>query len=242
MNTSQFITFLLENCAATLTRQRALFYVNQAQNKILGTNHPSTRVQPDPYFDTEDDVYSYVANLHCRTADVPRVPGSLVGDVRSITRIYAFLPRGCGVWGYWGAGCWFGAWDCNVRPERVQYGNGEWTLDARWAVVQSNEPGQADCLIKWQKPNNPGLTTVRWYAETYLWPTQLTSENVPLAIPADFQTDLLLEATLAIIERREYGRADYSREAFEADLKRFGDKYSSTGVQELTGLVPYREC
>ncbi len=241
MTTAKFITLLLENVAASLTRVKALEYTNIAQNELLGTNHPVTRVQPDPYFETLDDIYTYTANERIRTADVPRVPGALVGDVRSISRIYAFLPGGCGVWGYWGGGNWFGAWDCNVRPEQVQYGMGEWTLDARWAVVQSSEPLENDCLVKWQKPNNPGVTTTRWYAETYLWPRQLLSERVPLTVPADFQRTLLMEHVIAIIEKRAYGRDDYTRAAVDEDMKRFRDKYANTQVQELVGQVPFKE-
>ena len=40
---------------------------------------------------------------------------------------------------------------------------------------------------------------------------------------------------------REYGRADYSREAYDAALTRFRDKYANTPVQELTGLVTFKE-
>ncbi len=241
MNTKAYLTWLAPYVSATLTRTQLLQYVNLAQNKILGSNHPITRVQPDPYFETLDDTYSYVANLHCRTANRPREAGELVGDVRSITRIYALLPNGCGIWGYWGNNCWFGAWDCNVRPEQFSYANGEWSLDARWALVNSSEPMSNDCLIKWQKPNNPGVTAVRWYAETYLWPQQLLTENVPLTVPEDFQTDLLLEAVLSLIERREYGRDDFPRAAYEEALKRFRDKYANTPVQEFTGRVPFIE-
>ncbi len=239
MNTKAYLKWLRPFVSATLTNTELLFYVNLAQNKILGSNHPITRVQPDPYFETTDDLYAYVANERLRTANVPRVPGDLVGDVRSVTRIYALFPNGCGFWGYWGAG--IGAWDANVRPEHVSYAQGEWWLDARWALVNSSEPMTSDCLIKWQKPNNPGETIVRWYAETYLWPAQLLTDKVPLTIPEDFQTDLLLEAVLSLLERREYGRDDFPRAAYDAALQRFRDKYTNTPVQELTGQVPFRE-
>lgn len=240
MTTTKFITLLLENVAASLTRTKALEYTNIAQNELLGTNHPITRVQPDPYFETSDGIYSYVANERIRTADLVRTPGDLVGDVRSVSRIYSFLPRGCGVYGYWNNG-YYGMWDCTVRPEQVQYGMGEWTLDARWAVVQSSEPSQNDCLIKWQKPNNPRDTTTRWYAETYLWPKQLLSEQVQLTVPSDFQRTLLMELVVAIIEKRAYGRADYTAAAVEKDMERFRDKYANTAVQEMTGFVPFKE-
>ncbi len=239
MTTKEYLTWLKPYVAATLTRTELLFYVNLAQNKILGSNHPITRVQPDPYFDTAYDVYSYVANLHCRDANVPRVPGELVGDIRAISRLYSLLPNGCGLWGYWGAGN--GAWNCNVRPEHVQYARGEWSLDARWALVNSKRPLANDCLIKWQKPNNPGVTTVRWFAETYLWPAQLLTDNVQLTVPEEFQTDLLLEAVLSLIERREYGRDDFPRAAYDAAMIKFREDYANTPVQELTGAVPFKD-
>ncbi len=235
MDAAAFYNRVIENCAASLTVEEARRYTNDAQNIILGPEHPMMRVQPDPFFTTTDGVYSYVAALACKNADTPE-PGDVVGDIRSIARIYSLDPN-CRVFpfGLWGMGLW------SSRPQRLHVGRGEIWTTARIALVKSREPDSQDCVIKWEKSNNPGNTTKTWFAEAYLWPEQLISTNTPLTIPANYQTTILLETVLAMVEKRDYGRSGYSREQYNADMDAFQSEYANDPVEEDTNYTPFRD-
>jgi len=232
VETLEFLNRVIENTAASLSVEDARKYTNDAQNVILGPEHPMMRVQPDPYFTTTKDIFSYVASLACKNADTLE-PGAVVGDIRSIARIYSLSPR-CGVFPLVMAG-----W--SPRPQRIGVGRGEVWLDARFALVKSKKPVAQDCLIKWDKSNNPGDTTKTWFAEAYLWPRQIISTNIPLTVPDNYQTGILLETVLAMVEKRSYGRAGYSREEYLYDISQFQSEYANDATQEDRNFTPFRD-
>lgn len=232
MTTPELLEYLLENVGGALSYERARFYLNLSQNEVLGADHPLMRAQPDPFFQTVKDSYSYIASLNCLNAD-SIVPGAPVGDVRSISKIYRLQPLVCGTF----PSPWTKRW---IRTEKVEFDDGDISVVARVAVVKSKNPLSQDCLVKWEKTNNPGTSTDEWFAETYLWPAQITSDSVPITIPEQYQTTVLLENILAKIERREYGRADYPDAQYKADLQTFREEYDAMVVQENSGFTPFK--
>lgn len=242
MQTSQFIDLAVKRIVASLSRADILVYTNQVQNFILGRDCPVSRVQPDPYFTTVNAQYSYEASNYLYDS-TERDPGSLVGDVRNVKRIYRLTSPNCvpdvwwpetGVdWPYFAAGetVFFGDWGQEYR--------------ANIGVIISKNPDSEDCVIKWPNTYNPHDSTKRWRAEVYKWPTQLLSESVALSIPDEEVLTLLLPGLMEYVEANEYGNGAFPSQQFIAKLQEFDEKYKIETLQatvQPAGRVPYRSC
>jgi hypothetical protein len=236
--TSDYIDYLETNLGAGYSRPQLLKLVNNVQNMILGKDTQLTRVWPDPFFQTTDEVFSYVANSVCKDAST-KIPGAVVGDIRAIRNIFspAFnrWPLGAG---YVGQGPGFRQW---YHPQPLQVSMNQWNTGANFSIKQSREPGLNDCIVKWDLTNNPGTTENVWFCEAYLWPAQLTSEDIPLTIPAEFQMSLLYWGVMMMTERREYGRGDTTREMYNEALTEFYYRYGNQPEQQNTYMTPPRD-
>lgn len=239
MLTSDFLDYLETNLGAGYSRPQLLKLVNNVQNMILGEDNNLTRVYPDPFFQTTDEVFSYVANSVCKDAS-SRIPGAAVGDIRTVRNIFSpSWSRWPAVGGYVGAGPGFRQY---YHPQGLQYSANQVNTGANFSIKQSREPGLNDCIVKWDLTNNPGTTEDIWFAEVYLWPAQLTSEGVQLTIPAEFQMDLLYWGIMMMTERREYGRGDTTREMYNEAMTKFRFQYGNQPSQQNDWITPPREA
>src|SRR5690606_25042293 len=87
MLAGEWIDYFIANTSAAVTRASVLQFLNIAQNQILSPDTDFMRVVPDPYFMTRDGTFRYVVNDSVRSS-VERIPGDLVGDVRSVKYVY----------------------------------------------------------------------------------------------------------------------------------------------------------
>lgn len=58
MQTSAFVTYMLQRLNANITREQALDLINIAQNEILSHENRFTRIVPDPFFHTGSDDFT----------------------------------------------------------------------------------------------------------------------------------------------------------------------------------------
>jgi hypothetical protein len=218
--TAELVTLISQEVGAAWSRTLILAAINNVQNELLGTDNDISRVKPDPFMTTAAATYSYVATSQFHDSSAG-TSGSLVGDVRSVRKIYS-LSSSIDILGFTALE------PGSARPYTLNR-RGNWDeVEARCDFVQSKEPDSSDALIKWWEGNDPAATTIYWRGEVYLWPTQLLTESVALTMPADFHDSLLLEGVIKRIERREFGRNLERAQMYEFEKKRFRTKYSST--------------
>ncbi len=232
---SDFLDFVQNNLGASYSRPQLRVLTNQIQNKILGEDNAVTRVYPDPYFQTTDLIYSYVASTACKDASSD-TPGAAVGDIRAIRNIYS--PDWCGRNGGWPSATPFRGY---YHPQLLQYTLNQANSGLNITQYESRGPGLSDCTIKIDLTNNPGDTEREYFAEAYLWPAQLTSENVALTIPDDFCLDLLFSGVMMMAEIRQYGRGPDMKGLYDEAYARFKAKYGNPLAQQITYLTPPRD-
>lgn len=216
MLASEFIDFYLRQASASVDRTFVLSTANWVQNKIAGMDTEFLRILPDPYFTTTAATYSYIANVVCLSS-VTATPGGSVGDVRMVREVYRRDPVP-------GAGDDFGR---QPYPDRIARDSAGGRFLAPIQCQGSGSPLADDCAVLWDLGQDPGDNTTLWRARAYRWPTQLSAEGIALTIPDDFAFDLLFEGVAAIIERAQYGKADYPLGMENQHMKRFMTKYSS---------------
>lgn len=231
MTTAEFVTLLLEEVGAGWTRPRALEVANDVQNEELGCAIDLMRVKPDPFVATTDAVYTYAASSFLYNATTG-AQGSLIGDIRDVKEVYR-LPSAQSLDDLTPLD------PTSDKPQYIEYHNPRRVI-ARVDVIPSIEPDSTDCTLKWWEQYNPGTTTITWRAVAYTWPSQLTSENVALKMPADFQRTLLLWGCLRHMERREYGKVDPVMHIRER--MRFRTKYQARSGQNIMGVAQPRFC
>jgi hypothetical protein len=231
VTTSQFVSLILDEVGSSWTRAQVLDITNNAQNEILGENLRLTRVRPDPFFATTDGTYTYTAasSLYDSSANTQ---GSLVGDVRTVTELYSYSNS-------------VSIFDnqtldpASEKPNQFEFTQTKDRVTMRLDCIDSLGPTLSDCTLKIYVTNNPGTTTTTWRAVAYKWPTQLTSENVALSVPADFQDTLLFFEVLKRLERREYGENAFTFQQAEYYRKRFRRKYNAQSDSDLR-IAPFR--
>lgn len=234
MTTGAFVTMVMEWLGSGWTRQRIREVANRCQNELLGTDCKLMRIKPDPFFASTDETYSYVASSSLYVSTTGE-QGALVGDIRAVRDLYTLS-----------------AIDDILTPGQIgPTSSRPYTFErtARGLITHavfdgddSIEPDSSDCTIKWWAENNPGDTTTTWRGVAYKWPTQLDTENIALSVPADFHDTLFLEMVLARTEKREYGRATFTKEDYEKEKKRFVNKYQRMSAAGETGWSVPREC
>jgi len=231
MQTTAFIDKLTKRTAATQDRIEALSIANSVQNYILGGECPLQRVQPDPLLHTVDSQYSYVASTSIFDDD-----GVLIGDIRSVRRVYALDTR---------VAARDVNWPLLEYGYKPKFGDRGIALDVPIGAPPSRNALSADCKIKWPRPQNPKDTTTLWRVECFTWPQQLTSENIPLSIPDEDVLPLLMRGCLEYIEEQEYGAGGWPSQAFKEALADFNERWASVVVQpaeQTENVTPYRPC
>lgn len=230
MTTAQFVSLVLDEVAAAYTRQQVLDVTNNAQNEILGENLVLMRVRPDPFMTTAAATYAYTAStaFHDSSAGTS---GALSGDVRSVVKIYSYNNS-------------VSIFDTQTldpaseKPNQVEYTQTKDLVTARFDCEDSLGPVLSDCTVNLYSTNDPGATTTVWRGVVYLWPTQLTSESIPLGVPADFQDTLLFMEVMKRLERREYGENNFAFQQAEYYRKKFRRKYNAQATSDLRFAWP----
>jgi hypothetical protein len=124
------------------------------------------------------------------------------------------------------------------KPNQVEFTQTKDRVTMRFECIDSIAPSASDCTVKLYSTNNPGATTTVWRATAYLWPNQLTSENIALSVPADFQDTLLFMEVIKRLERREYGENNFSFQQSEYYRKKFRRKYNAQATSDLRVAWP----
>lgn len=202
MTTSGFIDIIIEYIGSELTRPRALTYLNNAQNELLVGDNRLMRVLPDPFLTTVADTYQYVAST-ALFSSIGDAKGATQFDIYNVSRIYSFNKDNALLFRYNGQG--------NSTSSRRYVALNERASDevmAPFDCVKSVEPNFQDCLINWWGENDPGATTIDWRCECYRYPNQLTSEQIALETPSQFQDTLLLWMVLKRLAIRQYGTSN----------------------------------
>ncbi len=234
MNTAQFVTMVLDEVAASYTRQQVLDVVNDCQNQILGENCGLMRIKPDPFMTTTAGLYEYTAgsNFHLSDAGTSGAALSTNSIVpRTVTEIYSYNNS-------------VSIFDTSTldpaseKPNQVEYTQTKDRVTARFDCEDSIDPVSSYCYVKWYSANDPGDTTTTWRGVVYKWPTQLTSEAIALSIPADFQRTLLFYEVLKVLERREYGQNTFTYQEAEVYRKKFRRKYNAQATSDLRVAWP----
>jgi len=145
-------------------------------------------------------------------------------DVRRVSKVYAYTHNTPGYnfynyfYGLYGAN---GNINSRRPDENKNVNNPEILISCD--TVESLEPLSKDSkIIIWEDntpPSNPNDRA--YYARAYRWADQLVNEQVPLTIPARFQTTLLRFAIFKDEEYREYGAADRPEVLYEKYLEEF---------------------
>lgn len=232
MTTAQFITMVLDEVAASYTRQQVLDVVNDCQNQILGEDCGLMLVRPDPFLTTVagSTSYSYVASTSFHNS-TENTSGAVVGDIRTVREIYSYNNS-------------VSIFDnqtldpASEKPNQVEFTQTKDRVTMRFDCIDSIAPSAADCTVKIYATNDPGVTTTVWRGRVYLWPNQLTSENIALSIPADYQRTLLFYEVLKVLERREYGQNTFTYQEAEVYRKKFRRKYNSQATTDLRVAWP----
>ncbi len=227
MLAGEWIDYFIANTSAAVTREAVRQFINIAQNQILSPDTDFMRVVPDPYFMTEDETYSYVVNNSVRSA-VERLPGALVGDIRAVKYVYTRNQYNA-AGNFSGSPIWGQYWRTPLRWRTDELGG---FLEAPVTGKPSKRPMTDDLVLTWNNAYNPGESTLEqqpiWNCRVYLWPTQVLSENVELALPEEFLFNLLFEAVSMLVERPAYGSAPYPTAATSVAMKKFVDAYSAS--------------
>lgn len=233
MTTNEFVSMIAEEVGAAWTRQRILEFTNRAQNEILAEDNEISRVKPDPFIATANTTYSYgaAASLYDSTTGAQ---GALVGDVRTVREVYSFS-NSVSIFD-------FQTLDpSSDKPNQVEYNPfRKDKVKARVSCIESKVPGAGDCVLKWWEGNNPGATTIVWRARAFLWPAQLTSENVALTLPADLHDTFLMYAVLKRLERREFGNPSQMLQLYRVEYENFRRKYMVSIDQDTLGFCQPR--
>lgn len=231
MTTSQYVSWLIQRIGGNLfSRPQLVDAINQAQNEILGRDIKYMRINPDPFVHTVDGTYLYTAS----TALFSGVDNTTQFDVRDVKRIYTYDIRNTQQYAY-------GGWNrLSHRPDSFVNAMASDEIEISADVTPSIAALAADAQIAFWRQNNPGTGTDVMRAAAYRWPRQVTSENIPLSIPVQFQTLLLKAKILVDIEATEYGRSDNWSDVFDKQLLKF-DAWANGIKVTAGGDTPPRE-
>jgi len=207
---------------------------NLEDDEFLAKNFDGTATCQVDQFDlvSSGALYSSIRNETRRTQF----------DVRRVSRVYSFTNNipGNNLYNYnYGS---YGASGNGASRRQDQKKNiNTPEIDISCDTIDSLEPLSGDArIIIWEDntpPSNPKNNA--YYARAYRWPAQLTSEDVPLTIPARWQTTLLKFAIFKDEEYREYGKADNPQFLFDRYLKEFlSDALSGAQSSKRTYTTP----
>lgn len=231
MRTSQYISWLSQRIAGNLfSRQQLLDAVNQVQNEILGRDIKYMRMNPDPFIQTTAGTFLYTASSSIYSG----VDGTTQKDIRVVKRIYTYNVRNTRNFAY-------GGWDrISHRPDAFVNAYASDEVDLAFDCTPSIAASSSDAKVAFWRENDPGTQTVDLRAVAYYWPTQLTSENIQLMIPDQFQRLLLKYGVFRDLEYTEYGAADRPEVLYEKELLKF-DAWANGITVTAGGATPPRE-
>lgn len=231
MRTSQYISWLTQRIAGNLfSRQQLLDAVNQAQNEILGRDIKYMRLNPDPFIQTTAGTFLYTAS----SAIFSGVDGVSQYDIRKVQRVYTYNVRKTRNFAY-------GGWDrISHRPDAFVNAYASDEVDLSFDCNPSIAASSSDCTVSFWRENDPGTQTQDLRAVAYRWPNQLTTENIQLMVPDQFQRGLLKYAILRDLEYTEYGAADRPENLYEKELLKF-DAWANGITGTAGGSTPPRE-
>ena len=231
MRTSQYISWLSQRIAGNLfSRTQLLDAVNQAQNEILGRDIKYMRLNPDPFIHTTTGTFLYTASSSIYSG----VDGTTQYDIRNVKRIYTYNVRRTRNFAY-------GGWDrISHRPDAFVNPFASDEVDIAFDCTPSIAASSSDCKVAFFRENDPGTQTTDYRAVAFRWPAQLTSENIQLMVPDQFQRLLLKAAVLRDLEATEYGRDENWGEVYEKQLLKF-DAWANGITVTAGGSTPPRE-
>jgi hypothetical protein len=231
MLTSQYISWLTQRIAGNLfSRQQLLDAVNQAQNEILGRDIKYMRLNPDPFIHTVAGTFLYTAS----SAIFSGVDNTTQYDIREVKRVYTYNVRNTRNFAY-------GGWDrISHRPDSFVNAYASDEVDLAFDCTPSIAAVSQDAKVAFWRENDPGTQTADLRAVAFRWPTQLTSENIRLMIPDQFQRGLLKYAVLRDLEYTEFGSADKPEDLYQKELLRF-DGWANGIKNTAGGATPPRE-
>lgn len=231
MRTSQYISWLTQRIAGNLfSRQQLLDAVNQVQNEILGRDIKYMRMNPDPFIHTTAGTFLYTAS----SAIFSGVDNTTQKDIRVVKRIYTYNIRNTRNFAY-------GGWDrISHRPDAAVNPYASDEVDLSFDCTPSIAASSSDAKVAFWRENDPGTQTEDLRAVAYYWPTQLTSENIQLMVPDQFQRLLLKYGVFRDLEYTEYGAADRPETLYEKELLKF-DAWANGITVTAGGATPPRE-
>lgn len=178
---------MLRKIGNQVSRSELLDYINIAQNEIFSIDTHFNRTKPDPYLATTDGVYVY----------------ELANNVRRVSRVYSLNSNN-----YNGYNTYLGY----KQPQARNYSSSP-EVDVPVDSTEALDPdGTSVVKIIFPSQNNPNTTTETFLLEQYEWPTQLTSEIIPLSIPDKYKTTLLYYKVLRLLEEEGYGNSIYNEQ------------------------------
>jgi hypothetical protein len=231
VRTSQYISWLTQRIAGNLfSRTQLLDAVNQAQNEILGRDIKYMRLNPDPFIHTTAGTFLYTASSSIYSG----VDGTTQYDIRSVKRIYTYNVRRTRNFAY-------GGWDrISHRPDAFVNAAASDEVDLAFDCTPSIAASSSDCKVAFFRENDPGTQTTDYRAAAFRWPAQLTSEQIQLTVPDQFQRFLLKYAIFRDLEYTEYGAADRPENLYEKLLTKF-DEWANGITVTAGGSTPPRE-
>lgn len=201
MTTSQFIEEISKKCLQFKTQAEILTLTNIAQNELLGVNCDLMRTKPDPFLTTTDGVYSYTLSV----------------GVRAVSMVYVREPMNIG----------YGRTYLNNLIEYEGYDRaGNQILEVPVYIEQSLSPTQP-VTIQFDSTMNPSTSTDVYRLEQYNWPEQLTSTAIPLSIPTQYVSRVLLARVMQMIEQDGFGRGgswDSKYEMYRDEFETYRDR------------------
>lgn len=233
---SAFYTWLLESLpGADYSRAKLREIVNDVQNEALASRDGRLmQIKPDPYLViVSAATRRYTAN----TSIVSSLDGSTTFDVRRVRRVFAYTSKNNPYGSYGGYGNGVQPFPPTmVNPSGIP----EVTLPVQ--SQDSSRPLEDDCLLDFHRDFSPSVSTDLYNVEAWEWPVQLTTENIAIKLPLQFQKTVLLFGVLAKIETRDFGRDDTIADKYEKALADWY-RHDETGQADFRPLrtIP-REC
>jgi hypothetical protein len=187
-------------------------------------------MNPDPFIHTTAGTFLYTAS----SAIFSGVDNATQKDIRVVKRVYTYNVRNTRNFAY-------GGWDrLSHRPDSFVNAYSSDETDLSFDGMPSISPSSSDATVSFWRENDPGTQTEDLRAVAYFWPNQITSENIQLMIPDNFQRLLLKAGVLRDLEATEYGRGDNWDDVFEKQLVKF-DLWANGITVTAGGATPPRE-
>lgn len=201
MNTAQYITWLQRQIGDQYTRELLRETVNFAQNEVLAQRGVEImRVKPNPLLATTEATFQYTMPTSYRR--VARVYLESSGDPDS----YSDPAYGKSAYKV----------TRTFDKGRLRYVQRDLDFDQH-VSLRYGDP----VVLYFPTDQDLGTTTTNYILEAYAWPTQVTSEAVPLSLPDPFLTSMFYHLVKGKVEEAAYGQDIYNDPKFLRELNQF---------------------